>query len=275
MGFVKFVGAAATVAMMACGVVACSSGAEPSPQTGSDPAPTAPTTQNAANDGITLTTGTPQRITGSYRDAAGDSIQFDLAKVNDDIFADVTGNGGRPILHIQTDGDDYNFSYMGGSLTMHTTKTFVAQARAQNNPSAVSTDGFAWTGDMNVLDDMLKLPEVAQFPILSRALGVRGFTGSDFPAVLVLHKVAQQAAQALSVNVPTLASQVASEAYCQAYPNQNNGCYGMCGPKCTCWSWVCGDCCYHYGCAVHDDWCRDGKWWYCYNITAVITLFGC
>jgi hypothetical protein len=49
----------------------------------------------------------------------------------------------------------------------------------------------------------------------------------------------------------------------------------MCGPGCSCWSWVCGDCCYHYGCARHDSWCRNGQWYYCYNITAVIALFGC
>ena len=41
------------------------------------------------------------------------------------------------------------------------------------------------------------------------------------------------------------------------------------------WSWVCGDCCYHGGCAQHDSWCRQGQWYYCYNITAVIALFGC
>jgi hypothetical protein len=49
----------------------------------------------------------------------------------------------------------------------------------------------------------------------------------------------------------------------------------MCGNGCSCWSWVCGDCCYHGGCARHDDWCRQGQWYYCYNITAVIALFGC
>jgi hypothetical protein len=27
----------------------------------------------------------------------------------------------------------------------------------------------------------------------------------------------------------------------------------MCGAGCSCWSWVCGDCCYHDFCAVHDD----------------------
>jgi hypothetical protein len=32
-------------------------------------------------------------------------------------------------------------------------------------------------------------------------------------------------------------------------------CRGMCGPKCTCWPWVCGDCGYNAGCAFHDDMC--------------------
>jgi hypothetical protein len=39
-----------------------------------------------------------------------------------------------------------------------------------------------------------------------------------------------------------------------------NDCLGMCGPKCTCWDWVCGDCAYHWGCNAHDiacDWCYD------------------
>ena len=52
---------------------------------------------------------------------------------------------------------------MGGALKMHTTKAFVAQARAQNaiNPDGVSTDGFVFEGDTHALDAMLQLPEVA------------------------------------------------------------------------------------------------------------------
>jgi hypothetical protein len=264
----------ATTAVIALGVLAAACGdAQPTtqPSTGS----AAPAT--TANDGITLTTATPERITGVYRDLAGDTVGFDLAKVGDDLYVDLTGNGGRPLVHIETDGDDYNFSYMGGALTMQTTKEFVAQARAQaqTQPQAVSTAGFAFSGDMDTLQDMLKLPEVADFPVLSRALGARGYTGSDFPASLALHKVAQQSAQALNVKVAQLQTPASSESYCQAYPNQDNDCYGMCGPGCDCWSWVCGDCCYHWGCAVHDDWCREGEWWWCDNITAVIALFGC
>lgn len=35
----------------------------------------------------------------------------------------------------------------------------------------------------------------------------------------------------------------------------NNTCTGMCGPSCTCWTWVCGDCCWYSGCYKHDMCC--------------------
>ena len=233
------------------------------------------TPQAAVPDGISLATSTPSRVTGSFV-SGQTTIQFDLAKVGDDIYADITGNGGRPILHLTTTGDDYDFSYMGGALTLHTTKTFITQQRAQGqaDPASVSTSSFAFQGDMHVLDQMLALPEAALFPTLSRALGARGITGSDFPASLLLHKVGRQAADALGIRPPSLQPQ-GNTGYCDAYPNASDSCYGMCGPGCDCWSWVCGDCCYHYGCAVHDSWCREGEWYFCYDITAVIALFGC
>ena len=33
-------------------------------------------------------------------------------------------------------------------------------------------------------------------------------------------------------------------------------CFGMCGPHCWCWYWICGDCCIHRGCYEHDQCCR-------------------
>jgi hypothetical protein len=240
--------------------------------TGSDPS-----TPTVGADGIALTSSTRERITGSYVDAAGNLLRFDAARSGDDLYFDLTGIGGRQIIHIATVGESYEFSYMGGALKMHTTKAFVAQARAQNAvaPDGVSTDGFIWEGDRNALDAMLQLPEVAQLPALSRALGARGITGADFPAALALHKAARQSAQALGITVEKLDTLQSTTGYCQAYPNSGNDCYGMCGLGCSCWSWVCGDCCYHGGCAQHDSWCRNGEWYYCYNITAVIALFGC
>jgi hypothetical protein len=58
----------------------------------------------------------------------------------------------------------------------------------------------------------------------------------------------------------------------------HNQCYGMCGSECSCWSWVCGDCNYHSGCAAHDDWCRSCSWYapwncaLCYSPTALVGL---
>ena len=41
-------------------------------------------------------------------------------------------------------------------------------------------------------------------------------------------------------------------------PCQSSGCSGMCGPGCKwCWSWICGDCCFHMGCYDHDLCCGD------------------
>jgi hypothetical protein len=239
--------------------------------TASDPTP------QVGVDGVSLSVATADRLSGSFHDPAGNLLRFESARAGDDLYFDLTGNGGRQIIHIETVGDNYEFSYMGGALKMHTTKAFVAAARAQaeQQPDGVSTDGFIFDGDTHALDAMLQLPEVAQLPALSRALGVRGITGSQFPASLALHKAAKQSAQALGIEVEKLDTAQSLEGYCTSYPNSGDSCYGMCGSGCSCWSWVCGDCCYHYGCAVHDSWCREGKWWYCYNITAVIALFGC
>ena len=35
-----------------------------------------------------------------------------------------------------------------------------------------------------------------------------------------------------------------------------NDCRGLCGKGCLCWSWVCGDCCWHRGCYEHDLCCE-------------------
>ncbi|WP_146172486.1 hypothetical protein [Mesorhizobium helmanticense] len=42
--------------------------------------------------------------------------------------------------------------------------------------------------------------------------------------------------------------------------DEENGCYGRCGPGCTCWSSLCGDCCFNDKCAVHDAITRKCSW---------------
>lgn len=52
-------------------------------------------------------------------------------------------------------------------------------------------------------------------------------------------------------------------------------CVGLCGPGCSyCWSYVCGDCCYHQGCYDHDM-CCGGSWGY-FSVWCFIPLsFSC
>ena len=43
---------------------------------------------------------------------------------------------------------------------------------------------------------------------------------------------------------------------CEEFPNADDECLGMCGYGCSCWKWVCNDCCFHQGCYEHDMCCR-------------------
>ena len=40
-------------------------------------------------------------------------------------------------------------------------------------------------------------------------------------------------------------------------PCQEDECMGMCGRLCTCWIFMCGDCCLNRGCELHDVCCRE------------------
>ena len=63
---------------------------------------------------------------------------------------------------------------------------------------------------------------------------------------------------------------------CPYMGDQSNGCNGMCGLSCTCWSVVCGDCCVHQGCLDHDDCCaRDGYFSYSCTFGVAFSGFSC
>lgn len=259
----KLYALAAVVALAGCQTF------EQAPAPAPEPTPT--------GDGVTLRVATPDRIAGSYVDAAGGGINFETARSGDNLYMHITTRSGRELIHAETTADSYHFRYLDGRLKLEVSKAWVEEVRAEEpgGPASQDTSQMKWTGDMAVLDEMVALPEVRSLPHLSRALGVAGYTGNAYPAVLPLHKMARQSAEALGINVEPIVTADSENSLCQAYPNAGNQCYGMCGNGCSCWSWVCGDCCYHNGCARHDDWCRQGQWYYCYNITAVIALFGC
>ena len=43
---------------------------------------------------------------------------------------------------------------------------------------------------------------------------------------------------------------------CPYRGDRSNDCLGMCGRECSCWRWLCGDCCVHQGCLEHDNCCE-------------------
>jgi hypothetical protein len=238
--------------------------------------PEAPAAAAALPDGLTMSAQSATHIAGDYVDPTSHlGLHFDSTRDGDLFELHVATAAGVAIVDADTVAGTYRFSYLGGRLTLTVEQAWVEAVRAEGEEGPAGQDESAlhWDGDMTVLDEMLTIPEVAAMPWMSRALGARGFTGASFPASLAIHKLARQSADALAVELPALETTATGSLYCSR-PTANE-CYGMCGQGCSCWSWVCGDCCYHNGCARHDTWCRQGQWYYCYNITAVIALFGC
>lgn len=54
-------------------------------------------------------------------------------------------------------------------------------------------------------------------------------------------------------------------------PCKNDKCFGMCGKGCTCWKWVCKDCCWHKGCCIHDGCCVQHGFFSmaCFNVLSI------
>jgi hypothetical protein len=244
---------------LSCSLAACAA----------EPDPTGPVSDGS--DAVTLRVATPDHLAGSYGDAAGRRIDFDSVR-DGDLFSLDVRTADHVLIHAETVGDTYRFSYLDGRAVLTVERAWIAEVMAEEDGGPASQRELDWDGDPAVLDEMLSIPEVAALPWLSRTLGSMGFTGADYPASLALHKVARQSADALNIELPPIETAGAQDRCSRPTANE---CYGMCGPGCSCWSWVCGDCCYHGGCAKHDSWCRQGQWYYCYNISAVIALFGC
>jgi hypothetical protein len=150
-------------------------------------------------------------------------------------------------------------------------------------------------GDTTAIAELARTPEYALLPELSYQLGMLGITGRAYPPSLLLHAIALGAAERLGIEpnqpevfyryelpaeldaagvdllqtfwpdpcdppaaeVPGTERPATCPDTCEAFPNRDKNCYGMCGPGCDrCWPWVCGDCCYHAFCAVHDELAR-------------------
>ena len=115
----------------------------------------------------------------------------------------------------------------------------------------------------------------------AQALGDRGIMGMDYPSVMSFYQFALRLAsiRALESGAEYKARDKISPdsreyqhrqrravlcnngATCSSnrcpFRKYDNNCFGMCGPSCTCWSFVCDDCCVHQYCLTHDQCCAD------------------
>ena len=118
------------------------------------------------------------------------------------------------------------------------------------------------------------------------ALGEHGIQGTEYPAAMSFYQLALKLARAGKevASSFTLNTKVNKEPrkkrgvvcsnvddVCERCPFQydvngySNNCFGLCGYGCSCWHFVCGDCCLHQFCLTHDKCCADNGFhsWAC------------
>ena len=130
----------------------------------------------------------------------------------------------------------------------------------------------------DAMQELFQMEEVYLLEAAARAVGDQGVTGVNTPAVLPFYIFALRITQTLlseSQLYNNTAVQIAENSIvrqkrgwgwvkskvttilrpsCYKYLRSYT-CRGLCGPLCACWSFLCGNCCYHQGCYEHDVCC--------------------
>lgn len=128
-------------------------------------------------------------------------------------------------------------------------------------------------GDQSSFEQLVASDTGLALVALSAALGERGLNGKAFPPLAFVHMVAMRIGTARGLSPPQRSNIEArqflteTDSSCQSLADDPNGdnCRGMCGPGCTCWVDMCGDCCCHSGCKSHDTTCRNCVWYKPWN----------
>ena len=117
----------------------------------------------------------------------------------------------------------------------------------------------------DALHELMNVQEASFLKEASEAVGQKGLTGKNTPAAMPLFVFAQHVTHLLTERARdvgvfmTNSTRVQRAADCsnKCPPCPNNDCFGMCGKGCSCWKFVCGDCCWHVGCFYHDKCCAE------------------
>ena len=117
---------------------------------------------------------------------------------------------------------------------------------------------------VHVIQDLRSMTEINLLEEAARGVGEKGINGKNTPAAMPFFMFALRItqhhmhAQGLFTGNTTLIRHERQSHECSdsCPPCPDDECNGMCGYGCNCWEFVCGDCCYHTGCADHDNCCR-------------------
>ena len=173
---------------------------------------------------------------------------------------------------------------------------YVIPSYAMNLMESIMTGNGKMTDDVRQKLDNKTVNETRQFVLYNlamsyeavliieaaQALGDRGIMGMDYPSVMSFYQFALRLANIREISSATeykAGDSIASDsrgyqhrqrravrcssngATCQSdrcpFQQGSNDCFGMCGKRCSCWSFVCGDCCVHQYCLTHDQCCAD------------------
>ena len=113
-----------------------------------------------------------------------------------------------------------------------------------------------------------ELHYVPEVQLLERVSAALGDNSTRLEILQLFHGLCLNLLKAAEVKIPDelraapgmedeTADQHNREKRCSR-PRANN-CLGMCGPGCMCWSWYCGNCCWHRGCYEHDLCCKKSR----------------
>ena len=109
----------------------------------------------------------------------------------------------------------------------------------------------------DAIQELMKMEEVGLLKEAAEAVGQKGLTGKDTPAAMPFFTFALKVTQLQTKSDIRNTTRVRrADCLKDCPPCPEYDCLGMCGFFCSCWSFVCGDCCYHLGCYGQNLCCR-------------------
>ncbi len=153
--------------------------------------------------------------------------------------------------------DECFLQFQGRDYVIH--KRFATKNELNNTTDyirtlleASSSTEFAELNFKIALQSLHERPESDLILQASVELGGKGITASNHPQLLPLYMFAthlSQLARFQPQNDTRHNKDIIEEC---GEPYKDDECIGMCGNKCHCWKFICGDCCRHNGCLEHD-----------------------